>query len=273
VNIPVETFPAISVIEGIPVTGFPNPVSLFERLVLESRQTRQSLVTYLNIHVANSAFINPDLKQILQDSTFTYCDGAGIVVGSRMLGNPLPTRLTAADWVMDMLRHFAEQNCKVYLLGGEPNVPEKALEMLNRDIPNHTVVGAHHGYILKDAALENRVIDEINRLEPDILIIGFGTPLQETWLAKNKDRLNVSVLYAIGAVMDFMTGKVSRCPAWMGKNGLEWLYRLWTEPQRLMGRYVIGNPWFLTRIATLVAITTFQQALSSAMAPFALKRS
>jgi N-acetylglucosaminyldiphosphoundecaprenol N-acetyl-beta-D-mannosaminyltransferase len=246
-------YPAISVIEGIPVHGFPNPTSLFERLVQESRHARQTasqyIVHYLNIHVANSAFIHADLKRSLQQADLVYCDGAGIVVGSRWLGQPLPTRLTAADWFLEMLRYFAKAGSRVYLLGGKPGVPEQALETILQEVPGHTVVGAHHGFILNDERLEADVIEEINALNPDIVILGFGTPLQERWIARHKTSLNVPMIYGIGAVMDFVSGTVPRCPAWMGERGLEWLYRLMVEPSRMMGRYVIGNPWFLTRIA------------------------
>jgi len=248
-NARIEPFPATVEIEDIAVTAFPNPDSLFERLVQESRKPGQTLVHYLNIHVANTAFADLRLKHILQQSDLVYCDGAGIVLGSKLLGSPLPTRLTAADWFVDMLAYFAQKNCKVYLLGGDPGVPELALDEIDKVVPNHTVVGAHHGYILSSQDLQMQVIDEINALEPDILIVGFGTPLQEYWMDAHRDKLQVPVIYAIGAVMDFVSHKVSRCPVWMGNAGFEWLYRLYTEPGRLGGRYVIGNPWFLTRIA------------------------
>jgi N-acetylglucosaminyldiphosphoundecaprenol N-acetyl-beta-D-mannosaminyltransferase len=248
-NARIEPFPSVVEIEDISVAAFPNPQSLFERLVQESRKPGQSIVHYLNIHVANTAFGDVRLKQILQQSDLVYCDGAGIVLGSKMLGSPLPTRLTAADWFVDMLAYFANSNCKVYLLGGDPGVPEQALKEIAKQVPNHTVVGAHHGYILSGPEVQAQVIDEINALQPDILIVGFGTPLQEYWMDAHRDKLNVPVVYAIGAVMDFVSQKVSRCPQWMGDAGFEWLYRLCTEPGRLGGRYVIGNPWFLSRIA------------------------
>jgi N-acetylglucosaminyldiphosphoundecaprenol N-acetyl-beta-D-mannosaminyltransferase len=245
--------PSTSMIEGIPVLGFVNPTSLFERLVQESRQARQTatqrIVHYLNIHVANSAVVNADLKSSLQAADIVYCDGAGIVVGSRWMGKPLPTRLTAADWFLDMLRYFAKAGLSIYLLGGKPGVPEQALDAILEQVPNHTVLGAHHGFILNNDELEASVIAEINALNPDIVILGFGTPLQERWIAKHKHSLKVPMLYGIGAVMDFISGTVPRCPEWMGKNGLEWLYRLMVEPSRMVGRYVVGNPWFLARIA------------------------
>jgi N-acetylglucosaminyldiphosphoundecaprenol N-acetyl-beta-D-mannosaminyltransferase len=258
----IEPFPSTVEIEGIPVAAFSNPESLFERLVQETRQDGQTLVHYLNIHVANTAFANPRLKDILQRSDLVYCDGAGIVAGSKLLGQTLPTRLTAADWFINMLAYFVEHDCRVYLLGGEPGVPEIALSVIEKQVPNHTVVGMHHGYILESPELERQVIDEINTLKPDVLIVGFGTPLQECWIDDHRARLQVPVVYAIGAVLDFVSGRVSRCPRWVGDAGFEWLYRLCTEPYRLLGRYVVGNPWFLSRMAAQAVATFFIQTIA-----------
>ncbi len=235
-------------IEGMHIAGFPNEVSLFERVIHETTKAGQSVIYYLNIHVANTAYQNARLKRILQEADLVYCDGAGIVVGSKLLGTPLPTRLTAADWFLDMLGYYAKSDKRVYLLGGEPGVPEAAMEVITRKVPDNSIVGTHHGYILKDPILSQQVIDDINAMRPDILIVGFGTPLQEFWVEENRHRLEVPVVYAIGAVMDFISGHVPRCPEWMGKAGLEWLYRLYSDPSRLGARYVLGNPWFLSRM-------------------------
>lgn len=235
-------------IEEIPVIGFPNPQSLFERMLQELRKRRQSVIYYLNVHVANMAYRYPDLKTALQKADVVYCDGAGISFASRLLGQPIPTRLTAADWFTDLMEVLAKAGCKVFLLGGKPCVPEKALQAIAQEVPHHTIVGTHHGYILEDPSLEQRVIAEINALRPDILIVGFGTPYQERWIEKHRQELDVSVIYAVGAVMDYLSKDVPRCPHWMGQVGLEWLYRLCVEPYRLFARYVIGNPWFLGRI-------------------------
>lgn len=243
-----QPFPALVDVEGIPVSAFPNAESLFERLVRESVGPEQRVVQYLNIHVANMAAQYADLRQLLQASDLVYCDGAGIVWGSRLLGTPLPVRLTAADWFVPMVDYLSRHGRRIYLLGGAPGVAESALARLDQQVPGHQVVGCHHGYILDDSELETRVIEEINAKRPHVLIVGFGTPLQERWIARNRHRLDVPMLYAIGAVMDFVSERVSRCPAWMGQAGMEWLYRLYTEPGRLGARYLLGNPWFLTRM-------------------------
>jgi N-acetylglucosaminyldiphosphoundecaprenol N-acetyl-beta-D-mannosaminyltransferase len=106
----------------------------------------------------------------------------------------------------------------------------------------------HHGFINRNPSLNQAVIDDINSLNPDIVLVGFGTPLQEYWIDTHKSQLKAGVLYAVGAVFDYHTGRLPRCPAWMGNLGLEWLFRFCVEPKRLFARYIIGNPWFMARL-------------------------
>lgn len=257
-------FPTTSEIEGIPVAAFPNPHSLFERLVLEAKRPEQSVIHPVNVNAFNMAAVNSRYREILKASDGIYCDGAGVVLASSLLGNPLPTRLTAADWFVEMLGYFAARDVSVYLLGGKPGVAERALDVVKASVPKHSVVGLHHGYMLSSPALEQQVIDEINRLQPDILIVGFGTPLQELWIDDNRHRLTgVSTILPLGATMDFISGEVPRCPQWMGEAGFEWLYRFLNEPERLMERYVVGNPWFLGRILFQRAGTVLSQPVSA----------
>jgi len=207
-----------------------------------------AVIHYINAHVANQAFKIPRLKRLLKKAAVTYCDGAGVAKAAQILGKKLPHRLTLADFVFDMLRAFAKAERKVYILAGDKGLPAEAITIIDEQVTGHTVVGFHHGYILKDRAANQAVIDEINMLKPDIVLVGFGTPLQEFWIDKHKHELDVAVLYAVGAVMDYHTGRLPRCPYWMGPVGLEWLFRFKAEPRRLFTRYIIGNPWFMARI-------------------------
>jgi N-acetylglucosaminyldiphosphoundecaprenol N-acetyl-beta-D-mannosaminyltransferase len=247
-------FPHRVNIEGIAVDAFPDLNALFARLFHEVRhsEAQPRIFAYLNVHVANMAYQNPALKEFLQNANVVYCDGAGIAKAAKFLGQRIPTRFTAADWIFDLWDRMATENLTGYFLGGEPGVAIEALaryatrpNTLNLPYP---ICGLHHGYILNHPELEQKVIDDINAQAPDILFVGFGTPLQEQWIARNRHRLHVKVIYPIGAVLDYHTGKLARCPAWMGEAGLEWLFRLLTEPRRLFARYVIGNPWFYSRI-------------------------
>jgi N-acetylglucosaminyldiphosphoundecaprenol N-acetyl-beta-D-mannosaminyltransferase len=129
-------------------------------------------------------------------------------------------------------------------------VADKAAANLKARYPDLRIVGTHHGYFDKtQGCAENEaVIEQINTVKPNILIVGFGMPLQERWLMENWDRIDANVALTGGAVFDYVSGELRRAPRWMTENGLEWLGRLIIEPRRLWKRYLIGNPIFLWRV-------------------------
>lgn len=256
-----QGFSQKALIEGIPVHAFPTKESLIRRILFEIEKPRQSFITYLNVHGANIAEENPAYKAILQQSDVVFCDGAGIVLASHLLDDPLPARLPVMDWIFDLLEALARANLTIFFLAGEPGVAERALAVISRRIPHHTVVGVHHGYVLNDSALEEAVIEHINELSPDILLVGFGMPLQEIWVDANRRTLQVKAIVAVGAALDYIGGKIPRCPDWMGKMGMEWLFRLQAEPQRLFTRYMVGNPRFLNRILLATLDRRFKHGL------------
>lgn len=247
-------FPKRVEIEDIFIDAFTDIPSLFERLLHEINSKQKSIFGAVNIQIMNVAYESNDVREFLQKSQVVYCDGAGIVLGSKFLHAPedrIQTRITAADWMFELWEYLANHNKTIYYLGGEPGIVEKALEKYAEQKPGKPcpVVGFHHGYILKDAALEQQVLDQINALSPDVVIVAMGCPLQERWIAKHMDNLNASVFYPIGATLDYLTQKVQRCPQWMGETGVEWVWRLALEPRRMFKRYVMGNPYFMTRVA------------------------
>jgi len=203
---------------------------------------------YANVHVLNVAYHNPELRRILNGADLVYCDGAGVKLGAHILGKDLPERMTGADWIYDLCQSCQKTGITLYLLGGEPGVAEEAARVLTTRYPGLNVVGTHHGHYDHDGPENDAVIAEINALHPDILLVGFGTPLQEKWIDRHFERLQVPVVWAVGALVDFVTGKKPRAPRWMLDHGLEWLYRLWMEPGRLWKRYVVGNPLFIWRV-------------------------
>lgn len=259
---PQEVCPPSASVEGVSIVAFEDAPALFQRIAQEIRSPRQSLITYVNAHVVNTAFRLPWLKRFLQSADVVYCDGAGIQWAARLNGQRLPTRLPAADWFLDLFRFLAQERLSVFLLGGEPGVATAMTSLIAALVPGHTVAGCHHGYFLDDPAQEQAVIAEINRLKPDLLVVGLGTPIQEHWVQRCRAQLDVRAILPLGAVMDYFTGRQPRCPRWMGDAGLEWLFRLSAEPRRLMGRYVLGNPWFLGRICLSAGPQRLQALLS-----------
>lgn len=245
----IDAFPPDCPIEGISISAFKNSESFFQRMLYEVEHPDSRILSYLNIHVANLAYRNKQLKKFLQQSNCIYCDGDGIRLGAALLGGHIPCRFPAADWFMGFFRFMAQYDKTIFLLGGKPGVPERMLALLNHQVPGHTVVGVHHGYIHHDKLLERWALRQIHHSQPDILIVGFGTPLQEFWIKNHdKDLENIPMILPLGAVMDYFTGEETRCPQWMGNFGLEWLYRLSQKPGRMFKRYIVGNPWFFYRL-------------------------
>lgn len=207
-------------------------------------------VLHVNAHGLNLACAHPWLQTYLNEVELVICDGKGVQFAAGWLGGHLPARITYADW-MWRLAPFAEtEGMSLYFLGGRPGVAQGAADRLRERCPNLRIAGCHHGYFDKTRlGTENqRVLAEVNRADPDILIVGFGMPLQERWLMVNRPALQARVVLAGGAVFDYLSGTLARGPDWMTQNGLEWLARLWIEPRRLWRRYLLGNPQFLCRV-------------------------
>jgi N-acetylglucosaminyldiphosphoundecaprenol N-acetyl-beta-D-mannosaminyltransferase len=212
-----------------------------------ARCGNRSTILYANVHVLNTAWDDPELRTVLNETDLVYCDGAGVVLGARLLGHRLPGRMTGADWIEPLCAACAEGGTTLYFLGGRPGVAARAAELLQARYPGLHVVGTHHGYLsASDVCVA--AIASINAACPHILLAGMGTPAQEKWIAAHRHQLQVPVVWAVGALFDFVAGVQPRGPRWMLNHGLEWLCRLWSDPRRLWSRYVIGNPLFILRV-------------------------
>ena len=201
----------------------------------------------VNVQAINLAQEDPAFREFLNSSGAVFCDGFGVILGARLLGHTIPERMTFADLTWDLAEHAQKRRWRMFFLGGKPEVAEKAAAALRDRYPDLRIVGSHHGYFDKSRChLENRrVIETINAAEPDILLVGFGMPVQEFWLRDNWVDVKAHVALPAGAAFDYVSGSVRRGPRWMTQHGLEWLARLAIEPRRLGRRYLIGNPRFL----------------------------
>lgn len=205
-------------------------------------------IMYANVHVLNIAYSDPDLQRIMNAADVIYCDGAGVVLGAWLLGHRLPERMTGADWVYPFCQMCESRDISLYFLGSVSGVAERAAKELINLYPGLNVAGTHHGHFHDTPGATTAVIAVVNAARPDILLVGMGTPLQEKWIAAHRAELDVPVVWAVGALFDFVAGVQPRGPRWMLDHGLEWLYRLLSDPRRLWRRYVIGNPLFILRV-------------------------
>lgn len=221
--------------------------NLIGEAIRRAQEQDRNTVLYANVHVLNTACSDPELRRILNEADLVYCDGAGVALGAWLLGHRLPGRMTGADWVEPLCRACAAEDFSLYFLGSRSGVAAGAAEKLQARHTGLHVVGTHHGY-LDDPAVCAAAVDSVNDAHPHILLVGMGTPIQERWIAAHRHQLDVPVVWAVGALFDFVTGVQPRGPRWMLDHGLEWLCRLWSDPRRLWRRYVVGNPLFILRV-------------------------
>jgi N-acetylglucosaminyldiphosphoundecaprenol N-acetyl-beta-D-mannosaminyltransferase len=205
-------------------------------------------VMYVNAHVLNQSRETPALRAALESADLVYCDGYGVRLAAKALDAEIPHRMTGADWIWGLAALCEAAGQSIYLLGSEPGVAHEAGERLVSWYPRLKVAGAHHGYFEPGSAHDERVIEDVNARRPDILLVGMGTPKQELWVQRNCERLDVGALWTVGALFDYVSGRVPRAPAWLADNGLEWIFRLAIEPQRMWRRYLLGNPVFVSRV-------------------------
>jgi len=204
-------------------------------------------IPVLNANVQAVVLARKDraFARILEDAPVVFCDGSGVRLGARILGRELPPRITYADWIYELVPFLREKNHSIYLLGGKPGVAELAASKLQELYPGIRIAGCGHGYFQKSGPENDAAIEKVNASRPDVLLLGFGMPLQERWLSANMHRLDARVTLSGGACIDYVAEVVRRGPRILVDHHMEWLARVIVEPRRLWKRYVLGNPKFL----------------------------
>jgi N-acetylglucosaminyldiphosphoundecaprenol N-acetyl-beta-D-mannosaminyltransferase len=224
------------------------PVELLRTISAWASERVTRRVMYVNAHVVNQSRATPGLREALKSADIVYCDGYGVRLAARVLGLPIPHRMTGADWIWSLATLLELSGHSVYLLGSEPPIAREAAERLHYWYPRLDVVGSHHGYFGLNSPHNERVIEHINDHRPSVVLVGMGTPKQELWVDRYADQLGGAVVWTVGALFDYVSGRVPRAPGWLADNGLEWIFRLAVEPRRMWRRYLLGNPIFLSRV-------------------------
>ncbi len=215
-------------------------------LLIEAMRVREHVkLAFANSHVVNVSLRNPALADALRQF-LVLPDGIGVDLGSHLLyGAPFVANLNGTDFVPRLIGS-CRAPIKVGLVGARPGVAERAAQRLAGMAPQHQYRVFGHGFfgVYDEAAL----LDAIAADRPDLLLVAFGNPQQETWIADKLGRDHCSVAAGVGALFDFLAGEVVRAPVWVRRVRLEWLFRLGQEPARLWRRYLVGNPLFMMRI-------------------------
>jgi N-acetylglucosaminyldiphosphoundecaprenol N-acetyl-beta-D-mannosaminyltransferase len=171
-----------------------------------------------------------EFMRVLREADLCVADGIGLLLASRYMGQPLPERVTGSDGVPLIAERAAREGWRLYLLGAAPGVAEQAAKALTARFPALNIAGTYAGSPALDE--EDVIIERINTSLADILLVAYGAPKQDKWIARNRTRLKVSVAMGVGGTFDFLAGVVPRAPRWMQRLGLEWLFRLIRQPWR-----------------------------------------
>jgi N-acetylglucosaminyldiphosphoundecaprenol N-acetyl-beta-D-mannosaminyltransferase len=227
-----------------------NVAGLHSRILDFVREKRHALILHVNAHALNLCYRDPALRSFFNTASLVFCDGAGVMLAARILGERLPERITYADWTWQLADFAERESLSLFFLGARPGVAERAAARLLVRHPNLRIVGVHHGFFDRTVgAPENEaVLRKINAAKPDMLLLGFGMPLQERWLMQNWERTEARIALTGGAAFDYISGELRRGPRILTDHGFEWLARVLIEPRRLWQRYVVGNPLFLSRV-------------------------
>lgn len=238
---PVERFAVLGV--NISVLNLEKAVAIVDGFIRE-RKKRYVCVAPVSTVVACQD--DESYRKIINDADLVTPDGMPLVWLGRIKGLREVKRTYGPDLMRDVCEQGQKQGYRHYFYGGTPEVCRLLESRLKERFPAVNVAGWYAPPFRDDGGMENpEVIRRINDAKPDILWVGLGSPKQDIWMSRHRDRLDVPVMIGIGAAFDFLSGAKKQAPGWMQRSGLEWLFRLFCEPRRLWRRYLVGNTRFV----------------------------
>jgi N-acetylglucosaminyldiphosphoundecaprenol N-acetyl-beta-D-mannosaminyltransferase len=209
---------------------------------------QQGYVCVAAVHTVMACQEDPELRAAVLASDLTVPDGQPLVWAMNALGHDLSCRVYGPELMDRYCGRSADTGVRVYLYGGRNQgaLVQLALNLRKRH-PGLKIVGGYSPpFRSLDAEEEAEIAAEINRSKADVVWVGIGVPKQEKWMARMRERLDAPVLIGVGAAFDFHAELIAQAPDWMQSAGLEWLFRLASEPRRLWKRYFRYNPLFVT---------------------------
>ena len=204
------------------------------------------LVSYLNAANVNRAYASSDFFELMNRMDCLYADGQAVVWAAHWRGHPVPERINAGDFTRSFIDEATREGLRIALVGGRPGEAEAAVERFRSWSPEVNIVLTHDGFF--DPEKADAVAAAIEQADPDLVLMGMGSPRQEQWALEWSARGRPRVWWCVGALFEYYAGSRKRAPVWMRRAGLEWVVRLVLEPGRLWKRYLIGNPLFVWRV-------------------------
>ena len=215
-------------------------LSLIDRWLDSSTPRAMAVVNAAKVAAATA---DEALRGALKRAHLVTADGMSVVWASRLLGTPLPERVTGIDTFEDLMWRAASRGLSVYLLGARDESVAGVVARLESSHPKLRVAGFRNGYFSADEG--EAVAKAIKESRADLLFVAMGSPRQDIWIDSNLAATGVRFALGVGGAFDHVSGISRRAPRWMQRSGLEWMYRFLREPRRLWRRYLIGNSVFM----------------------------
>lgn len=246
------TDPASAKSRALPVLGTPLLVTTYRELIEECQRRAASAgvtaIEFANTQVVTMRRCEPVFRRLTDAYDFFVPDGMPLIWCLNAQGAGMSDRVYGPTFMRECLR-ATPKPATHYLLGGSAALGAKLREAILQWNPNTQIVGSFHGMVTADGRLadghDEELVAEINRLSPDFIWVGLGTPKQQAWIHRNKGRINRGIMFGVGFGFDVNAGTKSDAPGWMQRIGLTWVHRLASEPRRLLFRYLKYNTLFV----------------------------
>jgi N-acetylglucosaminyldiphosphoundecaprenol N-acetyl-beta-D-mannosaminyltransferase len=225
---------------GVQIDRVDRPSALSRiRTFLEDGSTHQ--IVTVNLDFLYLAEQNPQFCTAINEADLAVADGMPLVWLSRVMGEPLPGRITGVELVDECCRIAHQEGVGVFFIGGTPPIAAIAADRVREQYPGLEVTHYSPPFGPIPPGEDEHIIEMVQRVKPGFLFVSLGAPRQDLWIRAHRERLGVPVSLGVGCVVDLLAGAVRRAPPWMQATGFEWSYRLMQEPRRLWRRYLLDD--------------------------------
>ena len=247
VSLPAEGVKRVNVLGvGLSVLDLQTALESMARAIAEKRK---GYICITGVHGVSEAQTDPLFRVILNEAFLCTPDGMPMVWMGKFAGHREMDRVYGPDLMALVCQSSPARGWRHFLYGGGPGVAAELKAKLEERFPGLQIVGTYTPpFRSLNVEEENALEQMIDSARPDILWVGLSTPKQEKFMAQYLPQLNVTLMIGVGAAFDFHSGKIRQAPRWMQRSGLEWCYRLCSEPRRLWKRYLKNNPMFVARV-------------------------
>ncbi|MBL1212225.1 MAG: WecB/TagA/CpsF family glycosyltransferase [Ignavibacteriae bacterium] len=229
------------------ITGtFPQITAWIVSLAESDRNSNPQIISHINVFNYNRMQMNTELADEMKINNNLLFDGIGFKIASAILGYGWLPDLNGTDLFPLVMKQASEKKLSLYCLGAKEDVIDAAVKNIKKTYSGVRITGFRSGYF--DKKDEAKIVDDINNSNAQILLIGRNFLQQEEFALRHREKLNVSLIWNVGGLYNFISETVPRAPLIFRKLRLEWLFRFLIEPRRMWYRNIIAAPLFIFNI-------------------------